>query len=85
MCMCHESHDHEQGMSQHEHGHREHHGPDKPRVQRQQEGVSPMEAGIRFTDRSVSPLEILMARYARGEISKEEFEVIRRDLLEASA
>lgn len=32
------------------------------------------------TATSQSPLEILKARYARGEISREEYEQMRRDL-----
>lgn len=33
-----------------------------------------------FTDRESSPLEIARQRYARGEITKEQFEDIRRGL-----
>ncbi|RJQ49254.1 MAG: SHOCT domain-containing protein [Gammaproteobacteria bacterium] len=34
------------------------------------------------TQRGETPLEILKARYARGEISKEEYERMRRELQE---
>ena len=33
-----------------------------------------------FTDRGSSPLEIARQRYARGEISSDQFEQIRQDL-----
>ncbi|MBI2918117.1 MAG: SHOCT domain-containing protein [Chloroflexi bacterium] len=37
-------------------------------------------SGGNFPSRPDSPLEVLKKRYARGEISKEEFEAMRRDL-----
>jgi putative membrane protein len=47
--------------------------------------VGPNEGGARHTEpRSgtppQTPLEILQSRYAKGEISRDEFETIRRDL-----
>jgi putative membrane protein len=46
----------------------------------------PHDASSRATrqggDRSESPLEILQQRYARGEISKTEYEAMRHDLEE---
>jgi putative membrane protein len=37
-----------------------------------------------FTDRGRSPLEIARERYARGEITKEQFEEIQRGVLKPS-
>jgi len=37
-------------------------------------------SGRSGSDKNPTPLEIAEARYARGEISREEFEQIRRDL-----
>jgi len=37
-------------------------------------------SGRSDSGKNITPLEIAEARYARGEISKEEFEQIRRDL-----
>lgn len=38
--------------------------------------------GSSSTQRSATPLEILQARYARGEINEKEYERIRRELQE---
>jgi putative membrane protein len=38
--------------------------------------------GSSSTQRSETPLEILKARYARGEINKKEYERMRRELQE---
>lgn len=47
-------------------------------------GLTGSGSTIRYTDtpqRSIqTPLEIIQARYARGEISKQEYETVRQDL-----
>ena len=43
-------------------------------------GWRPQFNGTGSTQTSQTPPEILKARYARGEISREEFEQMRRDL-----
>ena len=43
-------------------------------------GWRPQFTQTRPTQNSQTPLEILNARYARGEIGREEYEQMRRDL-----
>ncbi len=43
--------------------------------------TAPPSTGSRPPARQEDPLEILKARYARGEITREEFEQMKRDLL----
>lgn len=38
------------------------------------------EASDQRNDNTLSPLEVLQSRYAKGEISRDDYEVIRRDL-----
>ena len=42
-------------------------------------GISKVAAGSRASS-SISPMEIAKARYARGEITQEQFETLKRDL-----
>ncbi len=49
-----------------------------PRVSNQ--ASNPSQPGSQQTQASESPLEVLQRRYARGEITKAEYEQIRRDL-----